>query len=221
MPSYPLLGLGDTRNRGGNVRESHTTHDEIILGIDEAGRGPLAGPLVVAGVVLKEPLKGLNDSKKLSAQKRETLYELIITHSHYHIAVIDHTLIDEYGLSYALRQGIAEVLKALPGYKTIMDGNSRFGFANLIPIVKADASIPEVSAASILAKVTRDRWMDQQAVHYPHYNFLAHKGYGTQQHREEIARYGLSPIHRKSFRLKTPVASLFDDVFSVSNPVAP
>ena len=186
--------------------------NENILGIDEAGRGPLAGPLVVAGVVFNEKVDGLNDSKKLSKKRREELYELIVKKSSYHIAVVMHDEIDSMGLALALRKGIGEVLEALPNYKTIMDGNSKFGFHQLIPIVKADATVPEVSAASILAKVTRDRWMDEHAPFYPHYDFLSHNGYGTQKHRDEIAKFGLCPIHRKSFTLKEKKVekSLFD-----------
>lgn len=186
--------------------------NEKILGIDEAGRGPLAGPLVVAGVVLHKKLEGLCDSKKISKKRREELYEVIIKNSSYHIAVIMHDEIDSMGLALALRKGIGEVLKTLPDHKTIMDGNSKFGFHQLIPIVKADATVPEVSAASILAKVTRDRWMDGQAHLYPQYDFLSHNGYGTQKHRDEISMHGLCSIHRKSFTLKeTKIQkSLFD-----------
>ena len=174
----------------------------ILCGIDEAGRGPLAGPLVMAGVVLKEEITGLRDSKRLSAKKREALFLRIIAQSHYHIVSFDAQKIDEIGISACLHQGLKAIQHHLPNYHYLFDGNSSFGVAHITTMVKADAKVDAVSAASIIAKVTRDSAMEAFATLYPHYGFERHKGYGTKAHIEALKRYGRSPIHRKSFNIK-------------------
>jgi len=174
----------------------------MLCGIDEAGRGPLAGPLVVAGVVILEEIEGLNDSKKLSEKKREKLYEQIIKKSKYHIVFKDNQLIDEKGISYCLKSSIEEIMSTLGENSYLMDGNTSFGIKKLEHKIKADATVKEVSAASILAKVSRDRYMCKIASKYPNYDFEKHKGYGTKAHVEKIKKYGRSPLHRYSFRLK-------------------
>jgi len=173
-----------------------------LCGIDEAGRGPLAGPLVIAGVILEKPLDGLADSKKLTEARRELLYSEIVAVSEYHIAVFSHAQIDEEGISACLREGLEQIKSALSGVDYLFDGNSTFGSEGIETMVKADMKVPEVSAASILAKVTRDRIMCDYAKVYPEYGFEKHKGYGTAAHIEAMRRYGRCAIHRKTFRVK-------------------
>jgi ribonuclease HII len=181
----------------------------MICGIDEAGRGPIAGPLVVAGVILKENIKGLNDSKKLTAKKREELFEEIIQKSEYKIVEVSNYLIDEKGLSWAINFCLNEIVNSLDANRYIFDGNSKFGVEILETMVKGDSKVAQISAASILAKVTRDRYMIDIASRYPNYSFKKHKGYITKQHIEEIRKFGYSDIHRKSYKLKSLQRSLF------------
>jgi len=173
-----------------------------LCGIDEAGRGPLAGPLVVAGGVLKAPVEGLNDSKKLTPKKREELFPIIQENSLYHIVFTDNKTIDEIGLSQVLCNSIKEIKNHFKDCKILMDGNTNFGVDGVEWMVKADAKIAEVSAASILAKVSRDRYMIEISKKFPKYGFEKHKGYGTKEHIEMIKRYGYTDIHRKSFKIK-------------------
>lgn len=174
----------------------------MFCGIDEAGRGPLAGPLVVAGVILKNNINGLNDSKKLSEKKREKLYEEIINNSYYHIVFTDCKTLDKDGLSLCLKNSILEIMNKLNADDFLMDGNTSFGIETLKHEIKADAKYPEVSAASILAKVSRDRYMIDISSKYPNYNFEKHKGYGTKAHIEAIQKFGRSEEHRYSFKTK-------------------
>ncbi|HEX5624279.1 MAG TPA: ribonuclease HII [Sulfuricurvum sp.] len=180
-----------------------------LCGIDEAGRGPLAGPLVMAGVILHKRIKGLNDSKKLSEQKRERLFDEIRTQSAHHIVSFNASVIDEMGLSACLAAGLRDIMMTLGSADYLFDGNSTFGVSGLRTMVKADETIPEVSAASILAKVTRDREMVKMSELYPEYGFEGHKGYGSAAHIEAIRQYGHCDIHRKSFKLKALQPSLF------------
>jgi len=173
-----------------------------LCGIDEAGRGPLAGSLVMAGVVLKEEIEGLMDSKKLSEKKREALYPRILEKSDYHIVSFSASEVDEMGISHCLHNGLLSIQKHLRGCDYLFDGNSTFGVEGITTMVKADAKIAEVSAASILAKVTRDREIVAQAESYPEYGFEKHKGYGTKAHIEALLKYDRCPIHRKTFRVK-------------------
>lgn len=175
-----------------------------LCGIDEAGRGPIAGPLVVAGAILIDEITGLNDSKQLSEKKREKLFEEIKEKSKFHIVFTDAKTIDEKGLSFCLKNSILEIMEKLKNDSTefLMDGNTTFGINNLTCKIKADATVKEVSAASILAKVSRDRYMDEISSKYPNYDFHKHKGYGTKAHVEAIKLYGRSEEHRVSFRLK-------------------
>ncbi|MDD4328600.1 MAG: ribonuclease HII [Aliarcobacter sp.] len=176
----------------------------MLCGIDEAGRGPIAGPLVVAGAVLLEEIIGLNDSKVLSEKKREKLFEEIIIKSKYHIVFTNAKTIDEKGLSFCLKNSIMEIMKNLRNdcNSFLMDGNTTFGISDLTCEIKADASVPQVSAASILAKVSRDRYMLNISNDFPNYNFAKHKGYGTKAHVEAIKQFGRSSEHRYTFRLK-------------------
>lgn len=175
----------------------------MLCGIDEAGRGCVAGPLSVAGVVLDEPIEGLNDSKVLSEKKREKLFEIIKAKARYKIVFCDNDMVDEKGLSYCLGYCIQTIKDHFSECDILMDGNSSFGVEGIETKVKADATVPEVSAASILAKVSRDRYMYSIADDYKEYSFTKHKGYGTALHVEEIRNHGYSNIHRKSFKIKS------------------
>ena len=181
------------------MRENYHTN---LCGIDEAGRGPFAGPLVVAGVILKKELQELDDSKKLTEKKREKLFDIIKENSIYHIVFTSAKEIDELGLSICLQNSIKEIMKNIDSQQYLMDGNTAFGIANLQYLIKADAQIKEVSAASILAKVSRDRYMCEISSSYPQYSFEKHKGYGTKAHIEAIVTHGYSDIHRRSFKIK-------------------
>lgn len=171
-------------------------------GIDEAGRGPVAGPLLMAGVVLHTPIAGLADSKKLSEVRREALFAQIILHSDYHIVRFGADAIDRDGLSLCLRRGLEAIRDALPGHDYLFDGNRTFGAEGIRTMVKADTQIPEVSAASILAKVTRDREMIALAEVHPHYGFERHKGYPTKAHIAAIRACGYCAEHRRSYTIK-------------------
>ena len=172
-----------------------------ICGIDESGRGPIAGPLVIVGCSLFKDIKGLKDSKKLSPKKREELYEEIIDNSIYHIEIIFPEMIDKKGLSYSIKYGLEKVIENIKAKRYLFDGNTNFGIKKIEPIIKGDEKIKEISAASILAKVRRDKFMTYIDIAYP-YSFKKHKGYATKEHIEEIKKYGLSSIHRKSYKLK-------------------
>jgi len=180
-----------------------------LCGIDEAGRGPLAGDLVMAGCILNEDIQGLNDSKKLTPKKRETLYEIIIQKSKYHIVKFSALDIDENGISNCLKHGLLEIIDNMPTDNFLFDGNTTFGVQNLQTMVKADGKIAEVSAASILAKVTHDRDILMQAKKYPEYQFEKHKGYGTKLHVEMIKKHGYCAIHRKTYKIKALEPTLF------------
>ncbi len=175
---------------------------EKLCGIDEAGRGPFAGPLCVAGVVLQNEIKELNDSKRLSEKKREKLFDLIKTNSIYHIVFTSAKKIDKLGLSLCLQNSIKDIMHNIEANQYLIDGNTTFGIENLECLIKADVKIKEVSAASILAKVSRDRYMCNMAKKYPQYSFEKHKGYGTQEHTDAIIKYGFCDIHRKTFKIK-------------------
>ncbi len=189
-----------------------------ICGIDEAGRGPIAGPLVVAGCIFKiengkwkmeNYLEDINDSKKLSEKKREELFEVIKQTCEYHIVFVNNKIIDKKGLSYAINYALKEIKNTLKAEKYLFDGNSNFGVEGIETIIKGDSKIKQISAASILAKVSRDKYMIEIADNYPMYNFKKHKGYITKEHIEEIKKHGFSDIHRKSYRLKALEPTLF------------
>jgi ribonuclease HII len=175
---------------------------ENICGIDEAGRGPLAGPLCVAGVLLHRPLQGLDDSKKLTEAKRESLYEEIVQNSNHKIVFKSSEFIDSYGISKALSSALLEIKEALKAEVYLFDGNSSFGVSGIETIIKGDSLVEEIKAASILAKVSRDRYMKKLCSMYPSYSFAKHKGYGTKAHIEEIKEFGFCAEHRKSYRVK-------------------
>lgn len=181
-------------------------HVEYICGIDEAGRGPLAGPVVVASVIMKPDsfIEGVNDSKKVSEKKREKLYEQIIEEAvSYSVGIIDQNEIDEINILNATKKGLTESIKGLKvkPERIIVDALDKIETCGIpyMPIVKGDAKCYSIAAASIIAKVTRDRIMRQWDEVYPMYGFARHKGYGTAAHIAAIKEYGLCPLHRRSF----------------------
>jgi len=174
----------------------------LICGIDEAGRGTLAGSLFIAGVILTSKVDGLRDSKKLSPKRREELFDRIVANSKYHIYSASSEEIDKSGLSAVIHNGLKEIISNLEAEKYIFDGKAKFGIDELDTIVGGDNLVDEISSASILAKVSKDREMIQFGKLYPQWGFEKHKGYGTKAHIEAIKKFGLSPIHRKSFKIK-------------------
>ena len=181
----------------------------VLCGIDEAGRGPLAGNLVVAGCILNAAVEGLNDSKKLTEKKREHLYQQIIPNAAYHIVEFSAQQVDKNGISLCIKNALLEIKEHLKADEYLFDGNSSFGVAGINTMIKADGKIPQVSAASILAKVTHDRDILQKAALFPQYGFEKHKGYGTKEHIAMIKKYGYCDIHRKSYKIKALEVTLF------------
>ena len=182
---------------------------KTICGIDEAGRGPLAGPVYAAAVILPLGLEitGLNDSKKLSEKKREELFDVICEKAvDFSIGIADEKEIDEINIlnaTFLAMKRAVDGLKIKPDY-ALIDGNRypRIDGVTEETIVKGDGKSMSVAAASILAKVSRDRYMLEIAEKYPQYCFEKHKGYGTKLHYEMLEKYGISPVHRKSFLKK-------------------
>jgi ribonuclease HII len=181
---------------------------KIIAGVDEAGRGPLAGPVVAAAVIFDPGvrLKGVNDSKLLSEREREKLFDRILSKaSAYSFTAVDESVIDDINILnatlLAMKQAV-DNLRIKPDL-VLVDGNRKFeSNFTLIPIIKGDSKSFSIAAASILAKVTRDRLMKSLAKDFPQYFWERNKGYPTRQHREVIKQVGPSPIHRKTFLKK-------------------
>ena len=186
--------------------ELHTRGFKNICGIDEAGRGPLAGPVVVEGVIMPQDsmIEGVNDSKKISEKKRELLYDKIIDEAvSYSVAIIDQNTIDEINIVQATKKGVTDVVKGLDIRPDliIIDALTHID-TDGVPyesIIKGDAKCYSIGAASIIAKVTRDRIMREWDTVYPQYGFAQHKGYGTAKHIAALKEYGPCPLHRKTF----------------------
>lgn len=183
----------------------------LIAGVDEAGRGPLAGPVVAAAVILDDlnPIKGLADSKKLTALKRDNLYDEIRAKAL--CCSIAEASVEEIDALNILQATMLAMRRAVEGLrlkpnKVLVDGN-RLPVLDVLAeaIVKGDSKVQAISAASILAKVTRDRWCEQIDHDYPEYGFAKHKGYGTEAHMQALKTLGATPWHRKSF---APVAEV-------------
>ena len=181
----------------------------IFCGVDEAGRGPLCGPVSVAACILNpdDPIEGLNDSKKLSEKKREALYEQIVSRALARKVILDGPeIIDRDNILQATMGGMRQAVEELditPNY-VVVDGN-RCPTGLSMPceaMVKGDARSASISAASILAKVTRDRYMCELDKQFPQYKLAQHKGYPTKLHYELIAQYGIQPFYRRSFLKK-------------------
>lgn len=180
----------------------------LICGVDEAGRGPLAGPVCAAAVILPEGcvIEGLNDSKKLTEKKREALFDVIKEKAlSYSIAMASEKEIDEINILQATYLAMNRAVAGLdvrPDF-VLVDGNRdpKVGIPTRT-VIKGDALSSSIAAASVLAKVTRDRFMLELSRQYPEYQFPKHKGYGTKLHYEMLEKYGISPIHRRSFLKK-------------------
>jgi ribonuclease HII len=180
----------------------------LICGIDEAGRGTLAGSLFMAGVILNSPIQGLRDSKKLSPKRREELYSQIIQNSNYYIYSASADEVDKNGISKILYSGLREIIANLKADRYIFDGKAKFGVEEIETVVGGDNLIDEISASSILAKVSKDREMLEFGKEFSNWGFEKHKGYGTKAHIEAIKEFGYSSIHRKSFKIKGLEATL-------------
>ncbi len=178
---------------------------KILAGIDEAGRGPLAGPVVAAAVIFDKEtyIEGINDSKKLSGKKREELYEKIYSEAiAVKTSIIAHTVIDEINILQASLKAMKNCFRSLTPKPDmiLVDGNKIFPTRTKFEtLVKGDGKSFSIAAASIIAKVTRDRLMVKLSAQYPAYNWHKNKGYGTREHIEAIKIYGATPLHRKTF----------------------
>lgn len=179
-----------------------------VCGVDEAGRGPLAGPVCAAAVILPAGIviDGLNDSKKLTEKKREALFDVITENAiSWSVSLVDETVIDEINILQATYRAMQQAVEGLPRPADFVyvDGNRSEGLS--LPhecVVSGDARIPSIAAASIIAKVTRDRLMRDFAVRYPVYGFEKHKGYGSRAHYAALLEHGPCPIHRRTFLKK-------------------
>lgn len=177
----------------------------IIVGIDEVGRGCWAGPLVAGAAILKQPIAELKDSKQLSKPQRESLVEVIRQQAiAFGLGWVWPAEVDELGLTVAnglaMQRALAQIKVAYD--EIIIDGNHNYlmNQPKARVVVKADATVPAVSAASILAKVARDNYMAYMAAVFPEYGFESHVGYGTAQHRQSLRRFGVTKLHRQSFK---------------------
>ncbi|MBQ9267860.1 MAG: ribonuclease HII [Clostridia bacterium] len=187
-------------------KEYYAKGFHLICGIDEAGRGPLAGPVVAGAVILPEGalIEGVNDSKKLSEKKREKLYDVITEQAlAWAVGIVDNNVIDEINILEATRKAMKMAIDGLsvkPDY-ILIDAEKKVDTGGIpyLPIIKGDALSISIAAASILAKVTRDRMMYEYDKVFPMYGFAKHKGYGTKAHIEAIQENGLCMIHRKTF----------------------
>ncbi len=214
--ALPALAVQSTKGLSAFLRriseydrvEDMRKFDEMfpaVAGVDEAGRGPLAGPVYAAAVILPQGLviEGMNDSKKLSKQKRDALFEIIIKEAiAYGIASEDNDVIDNINIRNATFRAMNKAISLLSPVPqhVLIDGNDVEGL--LLPhhcVVKGDMKSQSIAAASILAKVSRDRYIEEMATLYPMYALEEHKGYGTKRHIDMIQKYGPCPIHRMSF----------------------
>ena len=179
-----------------------------ICGIDEAGRGPLAGPVVAGAVVLPKDCRILyvNDSKKLSEKKREMLYDVILNEAvSVGVGIVSPERIDEINILNATYEAMRSAINNLnPSPDILLNDAVTIPKVDIkqVPIIKGDAKSISIAAASVLAKVTRDRIMEEYDKKYPEYGFAKHKGYGTKQHIQALEQFGASPIHRRTFITK-------------------
>lgn len=181
--------------------------DGLVLGIDEVGRGPVAGPVCAGGVVLPKNtfIESLNDSKKIAAAKREKIASIIKETALFsYVSFVPALFIDEAGIVPALRRAFMDVIKACDNSNIaveaiLLDGVPMGLDEREINVVKGDAKSAAIASASIIAKVARDKYMDEMSRDFPEYNWIKNKGYGTKEHLQAIGMRGLTPLHRKSF----------------------
>lgn len=189
-----------------NLQFEQKYSSQIIAGVDEAGRGPLAGPVVAGAVIIDRAniIPGIKDSKKLSRARREELYKQITENYHWAVSIISHIEIDKINILEATKKACNEAVKRLhiPPEIVLVDGNMKFLDKRFISIVKGDDISLSISAASIVAKVTRDRLMLELNSEFPEYKWHKNFGYGTRDHVNAIKIHGLTPYHRKSFKIK-------------------
>lgn len=189
-----------------------------VVGIDEAGRGPLAGPVVTCALFLKEFQEKdyhqlINDSKKLSEKKRDQIYDFLINDPNisYKTAIADSSLIDKINILEATKSAMSDAYEGLSieAGKILIDGNHKMARHHDIsmPVIKGDSKVFSIAAASIIAKVTRDKMMLEYDKQYPEYGFAKHMGYGTKFHLEALKKHGPCPIHRMSFAPIKKIAS--------------
>jgi len=196
-------GLGPEVERCAFEREAAAAGARRVAGVDEAGRGPLAGPIVAAAVILAYPVDGLDDSKRLTPARRERLFAAVTAGDHaYALSIVSPEAIDTHGIQTANYTAMNDAIARLDPQPdlALVDGFTIPGCA--VPhlrIVKGDQRSCSIAAASIVAKVTRDRMLRELDARYPGYGFAEHKGYGTRAHREAIERLGPCPAHRRSF----------------------
>jgi len=175
-----------------------------VIGIDEAGRGPLAGPVVAAAVKFDQDLEklGVNDSKKLSKKRREEIYQILIGDFEFSIGIASAREVDELNILNATKLAMSRCASSFDdAHIFIVDGRDKFpGKSEIYPVIKGDTKSITIASASIIAKVTRDKIMEEISLIYPEYGFERHAGYGTKLHLEAIAKYGITEHHRRSFR---------------------
>lgn len=192
-------------------KQEYEAGAEYVAGVDEAGRGPLAGPLVVAAVILPQDvfISGLNDSKQLSAKKREQLYtEIVKTAAAISVNIVSVSNIDTLNIYRATQEGMNQVLRHLavrPQTALIDAMPLEVAGMKCLSVIHGDALSASIAAASVIAKVTRDRIMEKLAAHYPQYGFAGNKGYGSKEHMQALSEYGATRWHRRSFE---PVKSM-------------
>lgn len=210
--------MSDQQNLYKYEEELYDKQIELVCGVDEVGRGPLAGPVVVAACIMPPLLriKGINDSKKLSEKKREEIYKIIVKEAiAYNVVFVSEKEIDELNIYQATKKGMLEAIKGLKVEpQHVLIDAMPLGELDLphTSIIHGDALSASIAAASILAKVTRDHFMEKMDVKYPNYGFKRHKGYCTKAHVEALEKYGPCAIHRKTF---APVSKYFTKQLSL------
>ena len=177
----------------------------IIAGVDEAGRGPWSGPVVAAAVIIdrKNIIAGINDSKKIAKKKREALFQQITTNYLWSVGIVEADEIDRINILEATKKACQIAVNSISTRAdiVIVDGNMKFDDQRYNSIIKGDAKSLSIAAASIIAKVTRDRIMDKLSAEHPEYKWEKNSGYGTKDHLAAIIKYGLTKHHRKSFKI--------------------
>ena len=196
----------------GGSADSQADTAQLLVGIDEVGRGSWAGPLVAAAVMLKKPIDGLKDSKLLSARQRQNLSKIIYRNAEIGLGWVEAKVIDEQGLTKAIGQAMKMALDQINTdfEELIVDGSYNY-FSNYPcarAVINADKFIPAVSAASIVAKVARDDFMREKAEQFPNYGFEKHVGYGTALHLKSLKEFGVCELHRLSFK---PVRLIYEN----------